>query len=660
MTSTNSILSVWGITLAAMLLAAGCSDSESGGADFNSDEVSGDATTGFEFQDGFTSSGNGLGDTTSSPGIPNIPDGFGGIGNGGADGKGSGNTGDGDAATGTSDGAGGGSDGSGSGTGADGESYPGQDTEVPEGSLQIEINTDGSILSGITPIVATVTGGEWILGVEFHVDGLKVDTDVVPPYTLALDTRNFEDGPHVIDVYTADSKGDFASAFAEVLFDNSPPEILNVVPGDASTVFFEDGPMVLSVEMDEPDKIVNLTMRVNGLLVGEFDSPPFEVSVNYEDVFVTEEELPKTLFVQVAATDVLEQVTEFSFNTQVHRRLRWVHEMVYEVKGSPDVFPNGNVVFGNSGGELYSLSPSGTQVWVQTVTGQIKDGVRVDPETGNVYFGVISGGEGNPIHAFNQDGSSLWSVNYDSPAGGRLAQRGGTVYANLFSGRILALDKNGGGEQWSVDLPDKIVASPAITPSGRLYTGCWDQEFRAVDASGVLWTFGTGDEVRSTAAVGTNAVVYFGSNDGWVYAVDESNGAHVWVQEIEGNIEGELLLVEEEGALYVASSNTYLSKLNMNTGEPIWSTKLDYIVDASPVQGGDGTIYVGSQTDGLGKIFGVNPEDGSIRFAYQVDAVIPDKILVVGDILYFGANDRNFYSLWATDANLYVPEEVPQ
>ena len=460
----------------------------------------------------------------------------------------------------------------------------------------------------------------------------------------------------MIDVYTADSQGAYASAFAEVLFDNSPPAILEVVPGDASTVFFEDGPMELSVEMDEPDKIVELTIRVNGLLVGEFNEPPFQVNVNYEDIFVSEEELPKTLFVQVSATDVLDQVTEFSFNSQVHKRLRWRHDMVYEVKGAPDVLPNGNIVFGNSGGELYSMSPSGSQVWLQTVGGQIKDGVRVDPESGNIYFGVI--GEGNPIHAFNQDGSSLWSNSYDSPIGGRLAYRNGIVYGNLFSGRILALEKNGGSEQWSFQLPDKIVASPAITPGGRLYTGCWDQEFKAVDSTGLQWTFTTGDEVRSTAAIGSNAVVYFGSNDGWIYAVDESNGAHVWVQEIEGNIEGELLLVEDEGALYVASSNTYLYKLNMNTGEPIWSTKLDYIVDASPVQGNDGTIYVGSQTDGLGKVFGVNSEDGSIRFVYQVDAVIPDKILVVGDVIYFGANDRSFYSLWATDANLFVPEEV--
>ena len=75
----------------------------------------------------------------------------------------------------------------------------------------------------------------------------------------------------------------------------------------------------------------------------------------YEDIFVTEEELPKTLFVQVSATDVLEQVTEISFNTQVHSRLRWRFDTVYEIKGSPDLLLNGNIVYGNSGGELYSM-----------------------------------------------------------------------------------------------------------------------------------------------------------------------------------------------------------------------------------------------------------------------------------------------------------------
>ena len=542
-----------------------------------------------------------------------------------------------------------------SGAEADGGSYP-DGSSTSSGDMSIAVKVEGEILSGISPIQATVTGGEWILGVEFHVDGLKVDTDVVPPYTLGLDTQAFDDGPHIIAVYTADSQGAYASATAEVLFDNSPPAILELAPGDESTVFYEDGPLSLSVEMDEPEKITELSMRVNGLLVGEFSSPPFTATVAYEDIFVAEEELPKTLFVQVSATDVLDQETEVSFNTQVHSRLRWRFDTVYEIKGSPDLLPNGNIVYGNSGGELYSMTPNGDVAWQISVGGQIKDGVTVDPETGNIYFGVI--GDGNPIYGYNQDGSQLWSATFNSPPGGRIAQQGGLVYADLFSGTVLALDKTSGGTQWSVDLPESIVASPKVTPSGRIYTGCWDNKFRAIESSGVIWDFSTGDEVRSTAAVGSNAIVYFGSNDGWIYALNESDGSHVWVKEIEGNIEGEVLLVEEEGALYVASSNTYLTKMNMNTGDTIWSTKLDYIVDASPVRGADGSIYVGSQTDGLGKVFAVEPENGDIRFAYKVDAVIPDRILLVGDKLYFGANDRSFYSLWAADANLYVPEEV--
>ena len=39
-------------------------------------------------------------------------------------------------------------------------------------------------------------------------------------------------------------------------------------------------------------------------------------------------------------------------------------------------------------------------------------------------------------------------------------------------------------------------------------------------------------EVRGTAAVGSDGTVYFGSNDGWLYAVD-SEGGEVWSEEID-------------------------------------------------------------------------------------------------------------------------------
>ena len=526
-----------------------------------------------------------------------------------------------------------------------------------EGELAITLQTDGEILSGISSLEAVVTGGEWILGVEFHVDGLKVDTDVVPPYTLALDTKAFEDGPHVLEVFTADSQGAYASDYAEVLFDNSPPAFEEVVPGDASTVFFEDGPLNLSVVVDEPDKIVEMKMRVNGLLVGEYTQPPFEVSVAMEDIFVDATDLPKTLFVQLSATDVLGQVTEQSFNTQVHSRLRWKFDMVYEVKGSPGVFPNGNVVFGNNGGELYSFTPDGQEAWKANVGYQISDGVQVDPETGNVYFGTI--GEGNQIYGFNSGGSQIWSQSHpdQSPASGRITVGGGSVYALLFNGRVLAMDKNSGSEVWSVLLPDNIVGSPAVAPSGRVYAGCLDSRFRAVESSGVIWDFTTGDEVRSTAAIGSQGVVYFASNDGYLYAANESDGSHVWATEIEGNIEGEILLVEEESALYVPSSSGYLYRVNANTGDIQWESDLQFMADSSPVRGEDGTIYVASQVSGAGTVFAIDPQTGAQFFSYPADGVVRDKVLVVGDKVYFGSESRAFFSIWANHANLFVPEE---
>ncbi len=528
------------------------------------------------------------------------------------------------------------------------------------GDLQISIQLQDSILSGISPVIATVTGGEWILGVEFHIDGLKVDTDVVPPYTLALDTQAYEDGPHEIAVYTADSLGGYASATTEILFDNSPPEILSVSPGNESTVFYEDGPFSVNVEVDEPEKVTYLTIRANGLLIGEFTEPPFATTVNYEDLFIGEEDLPKTVFLQISAKDVLEQVTDLSLTAQIHSRLRWVFQTLFEIKGRSAVLSNGLIVFGNNGGEIYAMNSDGTVNWQHTVDGQIFEGILNDPATGNFYFGVLGGSEAGGIYAMNQGGGVVWSAGAEAPVGGRPSMDNNNVYVGLFSGKIQAVDKSTGSEVWSHSVPSQVTAGTKTNGSGRVYIGGQDAKFYAFDPGGLAWSVNVGGEIFSTPALDSTGAIYFGANDGWVYGVNESDGSHIWTTEVEGNLEGEPLIVEEEGVMYVASSTQYLTKLDLYTGEILWTKKLDYIAESAPVRGADGTIYVGSQTYQLGRIFALNPENGDILFDYPVGAVVIDALVISGDQLYFGATDRNFYSLWTTDANLFVPEEVSQ
>ena len=72
------------------------------------------------------------------------------------------------------------------------------------------------------------------------------------------------------------------------------------------------------------------------------------------------------------------------------------------------------------------------------------------------------------------------------------------------------------------------LSSPAVV-NGVVYFGSDDGNVYALNAStgAKLWSYATGDGVDSSPAV-ANGVVYVGSDDGNVYALNASTGAKLW------------------------------------------------------------------------------------------------------------------------------------
>ena len=77
-----------------------------------------------------------------------------------------------------------------------------------------------------------------------------------------------------------------------------------------------------------------------------------------------------------------------------------------------------------------------------------------------------------------------------------------------------------------------------------------------------------GDVVNSSPAV-VNGVVYFGSNDGKVYAVNASTGALLWSYRTAG-FAGSSPAVAN-GVVYVGSWDCKVYALNASTGALLWS-----------------------------------------------------------------------------------------
>ena len=113
------------------------------------------------------------------------------------------------------------------------------------------------------------------LGVEFHVAGERIDTDLVPPYETELDTGAYPDGPLNLAAVTRDRDERVGMAAISVHVENSGPLVEVRAPADAATLFAEDGPVALALTVSDASGVAGVEVEVTGAEVWSrsFDAP---------------------------------------------------------------------------------------------------------------------------------------------------------------------------------------------------------------------------------------------------------------------------------------------------------------------------------------------------------------------------------------------------
>ena len=91
---------------------------------------------------------------------------------------------------------------------------------------------------------------------------------------------------------------------------------------------------------------------------------------------------------------------------------------------------------------------------------------------------------------------------------------------------------------WRYETRDYVASKPVLA-NGVVYFGSYDRHLYALDAtsSKFLWRYEIGRYLRSSPTV-ANDVVYIGSNEGYVYALDAVTGSLHWRYLTEGEISG--------------------------------------------------------------------------------------------------------------------------
>ena len=225
--------------------------------------------------------------------------------------------------------------------------------------------------------------------------------------------------------------------------------------------------------------------------------------------------------------------------------------------------------------------------------------------------------------------------------------------------------------KWRFQTGGQVISSPAVVGDTVYVGSADHNLYAInLDAGTLKWKFKTGGRVNSSPAV-AGSVVYFGSYDGNFYAVDAATGQLNWKFQTAGerrfaakHLHGAEPASETmpdpfdfylsspvvwNGVVYFGSGDTNVYALDAATGGLKWKFKTGDVVHASPAVSG-GTVFVGSWNS---YFYALDASNGKEvwRFKTGEDPDIHNQVgiqssaAVAGGIVYFGCRDSKFYAV---------------
>ena len=191
---------------------------------------------------------------------------------------------------------------------------------------------------------------------------------------------------------------------------------------------------------------------------------------------------------------------------------------------------------------------------------------------------------------------------------------------------------------WYFPMEDPVASSPTVV-DGVLYFGSEDHRVYALDAAtgDPLWSFETGDAVWAAPTVTDNAV-YFGSDDEYVYALDRETGELLWEHHTRDWVEYSPRF--RDGIVYILSG-TYekrqIQARDGKTGRVLWAVEMPDTKRPPAVIGGK--IYViGGKS---GKVHALDASSGELQYVLDIEEVDSPPV-VIGGVAYLTGYDAAY------------------
>jgi outer membrane protein assembly factor BamB len=190
-----------------------------------------------------------------------------------------------------------------------------------------------------------------------------------------------------------------------------------------------------------------------------------------------------------------------------------------------------------------------------------------------------------------------------------------------------------------------VISSPAVA-NGIVFVGSEDNNLYAIDAvtGKEKWRFEAGTDVLSSPAV-SNGIVYVGSNDNNLYAIDALMGKEKWRFKTGDSVMSSPTVADD--VVYVGSNDNNLYAIDALMGKEKWRFTTEDWVTSSPAVANGIVFFVGRNSVGSedNNLYAIDAVSGKEKWQFKMRMGAYSSPAVANGVVYIGSNDNNLYAI---------------
>ena len=219
---------------------------------------------------------------------------------------------------------------------------------------------------------------------------------------------------------------------------------------------------------------------------------------------------------------------------------------------------------------------------------------------------------------------------------------------------------------WSFATGGWVNAAPAVA-GGVVYVGSDDHRVYALDAAtgSELWSFASGDAVNATPTV-ADGVMYVGSDDAYIYALDAATGTMLWSYDSGARVRNTLAV--SDGRLYASTlvnGETRASALDASSGELLWTAQVPHAFDSesAPTVAGDMVYVPGAE---YGVFHALDAATGEVAWTAAVGSYVESAPTVREGVVFltmvneaYALDEMTGAVIWSYGTERYPARDFP-